>query len=442
MRKTAVLESRDHRRESLEIEPDRQRKTVTLHRMEFENDLVASFLTEDLPSVYGIRVDDSLFEHLPTLPRYDVVIALAGRPHPARLSHLSDGRLAIRLIAPESRQAVQGLFWRRQMKLLVLSDLHLETGATIELSPTLEYDTAVLAGDIHSPGREAVRWAQRDSSFGGRPVILVPGNHEFYRSEMRSELDEMRKVAAGSNVHLLDRGAVAVGGVRFLGCTLWTDFQLPIRQPTALMESDVSRALETANRCLNDFRLIETSPKIQFRAGESRRLLRAEDTLALHWVDRDWLRRELAEPSEGPTVVVTHHAPSSGSIAERYAADWLTPAFVSELPGEFFERAVLWVHGHTHSRFDYRRIQCRIVSNPRGYRLGGSTFENRHFDPGSIIDVSDKCAPCTPDPVDVRTQAALVGYQRTDASCSSDELLAELRAMTEARRRNLLAALK
>jgi hypothetical protein len=141
---------------------------------------------------------------------------------------------------------------------------------------------------------------------------------------------------------------------------------------------------------MNDFRLIEVqAPAMrQYREREFRRLLRAEDTLAMHWVDRDWLRRELAEPFDGPTVVVTHHAPSSGSVAERYAADWLTPAFVSELPGDFFEQATLWVHGHTHSPFEYQRGRCRVMSNPRGYRRADSSFENHRFEAGYIVELT------------------------------------------------------
>jgi len=34
----------------------------------------------------------------------------------------------------------------------------------------------------------------------------------------------------------------------------------------------------------------------------------------MHGIDRDWLRRQLAEPFDGATVVVTHHAPSMGSL--------------------------------------------------------------------------------------------------------------------------------
>lgn len=62
----------------------------------------------------------------------------------------------------------------------------------------------------------------------------------------------------------------------------------------------------------------------------------------LHRQDRDWLASELigraARPAgEPPTVVITHHAPAGGSVAPEFAADWLTPAFVSQLPASFFE---------------------------------------------------------------------------------------------------------
>ena len=112
----------------------------------------------------------------------------------------------------------------------------------------------------------------------------------------------------------------------------------------------------------------------------------------MHWTDRDWLRRQLAQPFDGPTVVVTHHAPSVGSVADKYAADWLTPAFVSDLPEEFFSVPALWVHGHTHTGFDYVRGRCRVASNPRGYWLQDSSFEYQGFDPALVIDVASETA--------------------------------------------------
>ncbi|WP_088952669.1 metallophosphoesterase [Variovorax sp. HW608] len=130
------------------------------------------------------------------------------------------------------------------MKLLILSDLHLEFGAF--KVPDVEFDVAVLAGDIAVPATKAIQWARRDANFGEHtPVIFVPGNHEFYADVLSSGLVNMRKASAGTNVHALDCNEVAIGGVRFLGCTLWTDFALRIDTPDG-PKSDVERAAAEA----------------------------------------------------------------------------------------------------------------------------------------------------------------------------------------------------
>lgn len=275
------------------------------------------------------------------------------------------------------------------MKLLVLSDLHLELGTSLTVPPDVEFDVVVLAGDIGSPGRKVVAWAQRESTFAGKPVILVAGNHEFYGTrDLAGELEEMRRAASGSNVHLLERDAVVIDGVRFVGCVLWTDFQLPMRVGDEL-DTNIELALRNANLQMNDFKLIQvTTPATrENRYRELKRLLRAEDTLSMHWRDRDWLRRELKRPFAGETVVVTHHAPSRGSVAAEYQGDGLTPAFVSDLPESLFEVPLLWVHGHTHVAVDYMVGGCRVLSNPRGYRMKDSSYENNQFDAGLVVEL-------------------------------------------------------
>jgi predicted phosphodiesterase len=71
------------------------------------------------------------------------------------------------------------------VKLLILSDLHLEFGTF--LVPKVDYDVVILAGDIFVPGSKAMRWARRAGNFGETaPIVFVPGNHEFYEGVLRS----------------------------------------------------------------------------------------------------------------------------------------------------------------------------------------------------------------------------------------------------------------
>ncbi|MGJ7519698.1 metallophosphoesterase [Variovorax sp. LT1P1] len=272
------------------------------------------------------------------------------------------------------------------MKALILSDLHLEF-APFASTPDLEFDVVILAGDIHSPAKRAVQWAA--DTFRGKPVVYVPGNHEYYDGRLDTTLAEARRTAEGTNVHLLDGDEVVIDGVRFLGATLWTDFELAIETPEGPV-SDLGRAMRMATNLLNDYALIRTVDE-SAEAGASRykqgRKLRVADTARLHQAQRAWLREKLSEPFAGPTVVVTHHAPHRGSLSARYADDWASGAFVTELPDAFFDVPLLWVHGHTHQQFDYRVRSCRIVCNPRGYLNWSGKIENNAFDPALVIDV-------------------------------------------------------
>jgi hypothetical protein len=107
-------------------------------------------------------------------------------------------------------------------------------------------------GDIAVPATKAVSWIRRAANFGEtKPVIFVPGNHEFYADVLSSGLANMRVAAAGTNVHALDCDEAMIGGVRFLGCTLWTDFALRIDTADGL-QIDVERAITESGAVMSD----------------------------------------------------------------------------------------------------------------------------------------------------------------------------------------------
>jgi predicted phosphodiesterase len=250
------------------------------------------------------------------------------------------------------------------LKLHLVSDLHLsQAGMTL---PPTDADLIVLAGDIARP-REAVAWA----SGLGKPVLYVPGNHEFYGGSLEGRLAELRALTQGTPVRLLHDDALVVDGVRILGTPLWTEFTLP-----TLPQREA--AVHAATSFMRDF------ARIRLREGEDA-LLRADDCAALFRRHSRWLRERLAQPHDGPTVVVSHHAPSMRSIHPRFEGSPVNLCFVSD--AEYLLQGVhLWIHGHTHDSFDYRVGATRVVCNPRGYVREG-VQENASFDPRLVLEV-------------------------------------------------------
>ena len=252
------------------------------------------------------------------------------------------------------------------MRLNILSDLHL--GFSGFERPRTDADVVVLAGDIARP-REAAAWALGFD----KPVLYVLGNHEFYGGSLRGTADELKRLVAGSHVQVLDDTEVVRGGVRFLGSTLWTDFQ-------ALGDGAAeAAAMAEGQRFMRDFSRI--------RNDDTDAPFTPADSAALFARHAAWLQGRLEQTHAGPTVVITHHAPSRGSIHPRFAGSLLNACFVSAaehlLGGE---RVPLWIHGHTHDSFDYVARGTRVVCNPRGYAKNGLP-ENVGFDAGFVVDV-------------------------------------------------------
>lgn len=251
------------------------------------------------------------------------------------------------------------------VKLNILSDLHLSLGA-LEL-PRNDADVVILAGDIARP-REAVSWA---SGFA-KPVLYVPGNHEFYGGSLAGTADELKRLCAGSRIRVLDNDEAIIDGVRFLGTTLWTDFMLfgEGEQRAAAMQQALS--------LMRDFSRIRADDTALFTPDASAALFR---------IQAEWLERKLSEPHAGPTVVITHHAPSRMSIHPRFDGSLLNACFVSAAEHLIDAgRAGLWIHGHTHDSFDYRLNGTRVLCNPRGYAKNGVN-ENPLFDPNLLVEI-------------------------------------------------------
>lgn len=252
------------------------------------------------------------------------------------------------------------------MKILLLSDLHLSVHPLAP--PATDADVVVLAGDLGRPARAAA-WARQFD----RPTLLVAGNHEYYDGDLATTIEQLHREAEGSAVQVLERQAWCHAGVRFLGCTLWSDHRL------YASPEERERGLAQAGRIVRDFTRIRVAPDgPPFTPADSERLFDASVA---------WLDSQFAQPYDGPTVVVTHFAPSRSSIHERFAGSPLNACFVSDLePRIRAWQPSLWLHGHVHDSFDYAIGDTRVVANPRGYAPAGRV-ENPSFDPGLVVEV-------------------------------------------------------
>ena len=248
------------------------------------------------------------------------------------------------------------------MRLHILSDLHLEFEPFTP--PKVEADAVVLAGDIHT-GRNGLKWALQ--TFPDRPVIYVLGNHEFYGQKLQKLTEELREMAGGTNIHLLENDSFCLADVVFLGATLWTDFALNGNPVVAEVAAQTG---------MNDYRRIRTLPRYS--------RLKPSDTRRLHLESRRWLEDQVSGLKGRKVVVVTHHAPSRESIPPRFEGDAFNPAFASDMTRFIIQsEARLWVHGHIHCGCDYTLGRTRVLANSRGYPAETQTG----FEPGLIVEV-------------------------------------------------------
>lgn len=253
------------------------------------------------------------------------------------------------------------------MKIQLLSDLHLEVHPHLRITPAPGADLLVLAGDIGSYQRGS-RLAGADfglERFSPRlgwptPVLYVPGNHEYDALDFDDAHTRLRQTCERLGIVWLERQIHALEGVRFVGTTLWSDFDaLALQAPAAQQLKAREKAFRAANFYLSKTGTTRTS--VPWLAEQVR-----EQALQC----QQWLRDALALPFDGTTVVVTHFAPSLLSADPRYGLVPGTAGFCNALDA-LAGRADLWLHGHLHCPSDYRIGRCRVVANPLGYAVKG-----------------------------------------------------------------------
>ena len=272
------------------------------------------------------------------------------------------------------------------MKIQLLSDLHLEAQPDFAPRPAPGADVLVLAGDIGSYQKGS---RLRDADFGlarfsakagwPTPVLYLPGNHEYDLLDFDEAHVRLRETCVRLGLIWLERERVQLGDVRFVGTTLWSDFDAlgpAVGDPAAT----VTRQLQARTKAFRaaNYYLRSTGTT---RGGEP---FLAEQVRTLALECQAWLQQTLAEPHTGTTVVVTHFAPSMRSADPRYGLTPGTAGFCNALD-HLLEGVPLWLHGHLHAPSNYLERGCRVIANPLGY---AGKKEQAAFLPTMLVDTS------------------------------------------------------
>jgi predicted phosphodiesterase len=283
------------------------------------------------------------------------------------------------------------------MKIQLLSDLHLEAHPHWTAQPAQGADVLVLAGDIGSY-QSGSQLAGTDFGLAGfsphhgwpTPVIFVPGNHEYDGLDIDATRQRLRQTCERLGIVWLEQESLVIGGVRFLGTTLWTDFDAlsPTQAQTGIghgvnpavnLLAQQLRARDKAYRAANYY----LRKNHTLRDGQP---VLAEGIRALGLECQRWLEQALSNPFAGPTVVVTHFAPSLLSADPRYGCTPGTAGFCNALD-HLLPLAQCWLHGHLHAPSDYMHQGCRVVANPLGYARKN---EQAAFKPELLIRIGPK----------------------------------------------------
>ncbi|PZX00474.1 Icc-related predicted phosphoesterase [Pseudomonas sp. 478] len=253
------------------------------------------------------------------------------------------------------------------MRIALLSDIHLSVNALP--FPDVDADIVVLAGDIARPAA-AIEWAKSCPL----PVVYVAGNHEFYGSDLISTYEHLNRLSQGTQIHVLERSEYLHNGVRFLGCTLWSDYRL------FDSAEDRAQGVDLATKLMRDFTHIKISPDFPDLFSPAVSQLVFLQTVA-------WLEDCFTRDRTTPTVVVSHFAPTRLSISPLFENSPINASFVSDLEDRInVWQPALWLHGHTHGSFDYAVGKTRVICNPRGYAKNGVN-ENPEFNGSYVIDL-------------------------------------------------------
>lgn len=251
------------------------------------------------------------------------------------------------------------------MKIQYASDLHLEFAENwryLRDNPLqISGDILILAGDIGYIGDQNYQnhpfWDWVSENY--QQVLVVPGNHEFYKYYDLSSVKDGCEGEICSNVHYYYNKVVRVEDVDFICSTLWAHIE--------------DKDAHYTEQCITDFRRIMHGDK----------MLTCFDFNMEHDRCFQFIKKAVEKSTAKHKVVITHHVPSFQLCAPEFEGSALNGAFTVEHENFIKDSGIdYWIYGHSHRNIDKVIGSTLCVCNQLGYVFANeqSTFiPDKHF---------------------------------------------------------------
>jgi predicted phosphodiesterase len=258
-------------------------------------------------------------------------------------------------------------------KLGLISDLHLEHSMFELDNPGWDY--LVIAGDLSTDINKMQLFLEKNAP-KNIPIIYVFGNHEYEGRSIDSVYDLYKEgLKDFENVHILDNSTIVFDDIKFIGTTLWTNFELDgldkkqEHMKWAKQFTDI-KCMYVKNK--HDGKYYSMTP---------------EDVLQLNEKAYKFLNYELRNsPFQGTKIVVSHFAPHKNSIHENFK-NKMNSYWVNHYE-ELMGFSDYWFHGHTHNSYNYIEEGTNVICNPRGVSKQFNLHGNRDFNKDFIVEVN------------------------------------------------------
>jgi Icc-related predicted phosphoesterase len=298
---------------------------------------------------------------------------------------------------------------KKQMKIQLMSDLHLESHddsvfkknhlesqddsvSIYEPRIDKDVDVLILAGDISDCKGARKFILSILNKHKNLIIVYVFGNHEYFNSsleEVRHFWSEQIKHQENGNdnkdsndtkdnndtkngkdyihnLYILDNGSLILNNIRFIGATLWTDYNQTNKQHHQLNILNNPHLMSEREMIIGDD-YFKNNEKIY---TDKNQICKVSVKTILHECINsiNCIQQALSKKDDFVNIIITHHLPSYKSVSDKYYGSSKNVNYASHLDWLIEKyQPYMWCHGHTHDPCDYYIGKTKILCNPKGY---------------------------------------------------------------------------